>query len=90
MDVCKSGRHKIRGPQDLRPNGRNECIHCSRERQQRYRQKRQAALDLVRLMEAQGFNTDPETMGWKPAEGLAQDSEAIADEMVSRWGGDVE
>lgn len=87
-ETCKPGRHPIRGPQDRLPNG--GCRECDREAGARYRAKRRAALDLVRMMEQQGFLTDPETLGWVPAEGQAQDSETVADEMVDRWGGDVE
>ncbi|WIM87712.1 hypothetical protein PT015_23255 [Candidatus Mycobacterium wuenschmannii] len=33
--LCRSGRHVIRGPQDRRANG--GCLHCARINESKYR-----------------------------------------------------
>ncbi|AJA43551.1 hypothetical protein PBI_TREDDLE_70 [Mycobacterium phage Treddle] len=50
--TCRTGRHSINGPGDLRPSG--ECIHCSRDGQKRYRQRLQDARRIVKELEESG------------------------------------
>ncbi|AEK09362.1 hypothetical protein PBI_LESEDI_66 [Mycobacterium phage Lesedi] len=49
---CRTGRHSINGPADLRPSG--ACIHCNREGQKRYRQRLQDARRIVKELEESG------------------------------------
>lgn len=48
--TCRTGRHTINGPADLRPSG--ACIHCNREGQKRYRQRLVAARHKLAAIEA--------------------------------------
>ncbi len=48
--TCRTGRHTINGPADLRPSG--ECIRCSREGQKRYRDRLIEARHRLAAIEA--------------------------------------
>lgn len=89
MDMCRPGRHPIRGSQDRLPNG--GCRECDREAGARYRDKRRAALGLVRTLEAHGIITNPDTLGieYKPGEANSAPAEVLADSLVDRFGEQV-
>lgn len=87
MELCRPGRHPIRGPQDRLPNG--GCRGCDREAQAKHRAKRQAALAWVRALEARGVRVDPDDLTLSFG-GVTASAEALADRMVTRWGDLVE
>jgi hypothetical protein len=51
MDMCRNGRHPIRGPHD-RFTSSGGCRRCDAERGAEYRQRRREALATFRALQA--------------------------------------